>query len=129
MTEPASPPEEPLRIENTYHWPADGESRSWTEFWITTFTGPVGKAEGAFVRVCREDGGEWERHAMEHACVLGEQDVWHVNLGVFPAGTRLRYAIEAVHGRGVLVWDNNGGRDHRAVIGTSADFARGLRRA
>jgi hypothetical protein len=109
-------------IENTYHWPADGESRSWTQFWVTTFTTPVGQARAVGILYSTDNGNRWTQQPMEHSCVLGEQDVWHVNLGTFPAATRIRYAIEAIDPSGASHWDNNHGKDHYALIGSPADL-------
>jgi len=113
-----------LEIQNTYHWPADGESRPWTEFWVTTFTTPVGAASAANILFTTESEGEtpWQHLPMEKNCVLGEQDVWHVNLGTFPAGTRIRYAVEAIGPDGDSVWDNCHNKDHHARIGTAKDL-------
>lgn len=110
-----------FKLENTYHWPADGESRPWTEFWVTTFTRPVGAARRVNVLFSADRGESWAHREMERACVLGDQDVWHVNLGTFPAGARLRYAVEGVDPRGRSFWDNAGGKDHHAVIGSAKD--------
>ena len=114
-----------VSIENTYHWPADGESRPWTEFWVTTFTTPVGAVNGANILFTTDPNGEtpWRHQPMEKNCVLGEQDVWHVNLGTFPAGTRIRYAVEAIDASGASVWDNCHNKDHHARIGSARDLA------
>jgi hypothetical protein len=118
-------PPNALRVENTYHWPADGESRPWTEFWVTTFTTPVGMARGASILYTESGGGagKWKHLPMEKSCVLGEQDVWHVNLGLFPAGTRIHYAVEVISPSGESLWDNCHGKDHHAFIGNASDLA------
>jgi len=108
-------------VENTYHWPADGESRPWTEFWVTTFSRPVGRVVSASILLSTDQGQSWEHHTMEKSCILGDQEVWHVNLGCFPAGTRLRYAVEGVDATGQSVWDNACGKDHHALIGSPRD--------
>ena len=114
---------ESLMIENTYHWPPDGESRPWTEFWVTTFTRPVGGVKRVTLRYSVNPRDSWSRMEMEPSCVSGERDVWHVNLGTFPAKTRIQYAIEAVTEQDEQVWDNNGGRNHTARIGNHQDRA------
>ena len=115
----------PLTVENTYHWPPDGESRPWTEFWVTTFSAPVGAARGAGILFSVNDGADWTHKPMDRSCVLGEQDVWHVNLGTFPAGTRIRYAVEVVDAQGNSVWDNRQNKDHHTRIGSPRDAAMG----
>lgn len=58
---------------------------------------------------------------MEKSCMLGEQDVWHVGLGCFEAGTQIRYAVEGVDCKGESFWDNCYGKDHQAIIGSMKD--------
>jgi len=111
-----------IRLENTYHWPANGESRPWTEFWVTTLLSPVGEIQGATILFSLDDGGTWEHRAMEKSCILGDREVWHVSLGTFPAHTRIRYAVEGVDRQGRSVWDNNQGKDYFSVIGSAKDL-------
>ncbi len=110
-----------LRLENTYHWPPNGESRPWTEFWVTTFSEPVGAAAAASILYSVNDGQDWTHRRMTPSCILGERDVWHANLGTFPAGTRICYAVEMVDHHGNSVWDNNFNKDHHALIGSAKD--------
>lgn len=119
-----SKPYPALSVENTYHWPPNGESRPWTEFWVTTFSEPVGAAKSATILYSVNDGDDWTHRRMEKSCVLGERDVWHINLGTFPAGTRIRYAIEVVDAKGLSVWDNAHNKDHHALIGTERDLVK-----
>jgi hypothetical protein len=42
---------------------------------------------------------------------VGHNDRWHVNLGAFPSGTTIRYAVEVTS---PSRWDNNSGQDHHA---------------
>jgi len=118
-----APPSDRFQIDNTYHWPADGESRPWTEFWVTTFTSPVGDAQSASVLYSVDHGLNWTHYPMEKSCVLGDRDVWHANLGTLPAHTRVRYAVEGVDRHGGSHWDNADGKDHHAVIGSAKDQA------
>jgi hypothetical protein len=119
MTEQTLPP---FHLENTYHWPADGESRPWTEFWITTFSRPVGVVKKASTLFSLDQGNPWQHLPMEKSCVLGDQEVWHVNLGTFPANTRIRYAVEGICQQGRSIWDNCRGKDHFARIGSARDL-------
>ncbi len=114
-------PTAPLNVENTYHWPADGESRPWTEFWVTSMMQPVGEVQSASILYSLDGGTTWTHRAMERNCILGDQEVWHVNLGTHPAGTRIRYAVEGVDQKGESVWDNAMGKDHYACIGSQKD--------
>lgn len=111
-----------FNLENTYHWPADGESRPWTEFWVTTFTRPVGELKIVSIHYSVDNGKNWQQKAMEKSCVLGDQDVWHLCLGCFAANTHIRYALEAINAAGISFWDNSYGKNHHALIGSSIDF-------
>lgn len=115
-------PEKEFPLENTYHWPADGESRPWTEFWVTTFSRPVGRIQSTSILYSVDDGANWTHCPMEKSCVLGDQEVWHIGLGCFPAGTRIRYAVEGVEADGRSYWDNCFGKDHHAIIGAPQDI-------
>ena len=112
----------PLHLDYTCHWPANGESRPWTEFWVTTQIAPVGRVRGASILYSLDDGRSWRHRSMEKSCILGDREVWHVNLGTFPAHTRIRYAVEGVDLHGHSQWDNNHGKDYNALIGSSVDF-------
>ncbi len=109
-------------IENTYHWPANGESRPWTEFWITTFSRPVGAVRNASVLFSLNQGTHWQHLPMDKSCILGDQEVWHVNLGTFPANTRVHYAVEGINSQGSSLWDNNHSKDYHAIIGSTHDL-------
>ncbi|WFB34574.1 hypothetical protein P3T73_10415 [Kiritimatiellota bacterium B12222] len=108
-------------LENTYHWPANGESRPWTEFWVTTFSRQVGQFKSVNILFSSDNGQHWKHLPMEWSCVLGDQDVWHIGLGCFPAGTQIRYAVEAVDQQGHSFWDNHYGKDYYAYIGSEKD--------
>lgn len=110
-----------FRIENTYQWPADGECRPWTEFWVTTFNRPVGVAEEVYIHYSSDDGLTWVRKNMQKSCVSGEQEVWHINLDTFPANTRIQYAAGGTNAKGETVWDNRLGLNYHTVIGTNKD--------
>jgi phospholipase C len=55
-------------LENTYHWPADGESRPWTEFWVTTFSRPVGRVKSASILNSIHQGQHWEQRRCSQCC-------------------------------------------------------------
>ncbi|MDF3128170.1 hypothetical protein P0Y35_03065 [Kiritimatiellaeota bacterium B1221] len=109
-------------LQNTYHWPANGESRPWTEFWVTTFSHEVGGLKQVNILYSVDDGQNWIHRPMEKSCVLGDQDVWHIGLDTFPAGTCIRYAVEGIDHEGNTFWDNNFGKDHHARIGSAKDL-------
>ena len=115
-------PEETIHFENTYPWPENGESRPWTEFWVTSLLGPVGAVRQVSVLYSLDGGRNWSHRKMERSCILGDNEVWHVNLGTLPAGTRIRYAVEGMDLQGRSFWDNNQGKDYFSVIGSAKDL-------
>jgi hypothetical protein len=98
-----------------YHWPPNGQITSQTDLWINTETSPAGVAN--YVRVVYStDGVNWQSADMELAEPVNGNDWWHVNLGKFPAGATVRYAVEAIGDSGVSRWDNNNWNDYRATV-------------
>jgi hypothetical protein len=110
-----------FEIGNTYHWPEDGESRPWTEFWVTTFTKPVGIVAEVEIHFSTDNGVSWSQEPMNKTCVSGEQDVWHAHIGTFPADTIILYAVKGTDQNGESRWDNHHGQNYRSVIGTDQD--------
>jgi hypothetical protein len=112
-----------LQIDQTYHWPANGEIRPWTELWVTTLLSPVGRIRSASILFSVDNGEQWQHRPMQFSCILGDREAWHVALGLYPAGTTLRYAVEGIDLNGQSVWDNNLGRDYTAHVGSARDLS------
>jgi hypothetical protein len=106
-------------IFNTSHWPPNGQIRSTDDLWINTETYPTGVCTRARV-VYSTDDVNWFSKDMDKAGQTGNNDWWHVNLGKFPAGATVRYAVEAVGDNDVSRWDNNNGNDYRATVNPAA---------
>ena len=48
--------------------------------------------------------------------MVGTNDLLNANLGKFPGGTALKFAVQVVDTNGVARWDNNGGADFSRTI-------------
>ena len=111
-------------IFNTSHWPASGQIRATDDLWINTESYPTNVGRSARV-VYSTDDVNWYSKDLEKAGVTGNNDWWHANLGKFPTGTTVRYAVEIVGDNNVSRWDNNNGQDYRATVsaGPSVQWA------
>lgn len=111
----------------TYHWPTNGAIESDSDLWINIESYPVGSAAGGEV-VYNADGVNWEVTQLSHNGTTPVEwgrynDMWHVNLGQFPAGATIKYAVKIVDGLGGEHWDNNSGQDFTAIVnGTAASI-------
>ena len=101
-------------VGNTYHWPFNGNITPSSEVWINTESWPMGAAVGGRVVYSTDYGATCHSVDMSKNGTAGNNDRWHVNLGTFPSGTTIRYAVEVTSpSRG----DNNGGQDYHATVG------------
>ncbi len=79
---------------------------------ISIETWPIGGAREANLVFSLDGGQTWQTAAMTHTGTRGNNDIWSVSLGMLPAGTVVRYAVEIRDERGESRWDNNAGQDH-----------------
>jgi len=105
-------PEPVAWIGNTYNYPNEGMINPGDVLWINTETGPEDAASSVRVLYSINDGISWSNVALSANGTAGGHDVWHVNLGGFPEGTIVRYAVNAVGEVGGAQWDSNGGEDY-----------------
>ncbi len=90
-----------------YNWPEGGSVFSLDELIIRIESYPIGRATGATI-VYSTTGNNWLTQPMTFIGSTNNNDVWEVNLGAFPHGINLQYAIEIVDDEGISHWDNNG---------------------
>ena len=103
-------------IGNTYHWPEDGNIEPGADLWVNIESDPVGAGTNGSV-VFSSDGGEtWSSSNLAHNGIANDHDLWHVNLGGFPAEATVLYAVQVVDGDGTEHWDNNHGPNYSAMI-------------
>jgi len=99
-------------VGNTYNYPEEGALDPDTDLWINTETGPQGAATLVEVIYSTDDGASWNSAALSTNGIANDHDAWHVNLGGFPEGTVVRYALKATGLPGNTRWDSNGGEDY-----------------
>ena len=108
----------------TTHWPLQGEIDAGEDFWIDTQSWPQDTAFGGDVVYSIDGGATWQIAALTPNGTNGNNDVWHVLLGNFAAGTTIEFALNAQDTVGNTVWDNNGGSNYLATVnGNSGNAA------
>jgi hypothetical protein len=107
-------------IGNTYHWPGNGEIDPWDAIWVNTETYPKNAATNVQIVYSINGGINWTARSLEYAGGTAANDQWHLNLGMFSAGTTVRYAVVASDAAGLQKWDNNGGQDYAARVSSSS---------
>ncbi|MBU0676852.1 MAG: hypothetical protein KJ626_01940 [Verrucomicrobia bacterium] len=100
---------------STYHWPLNGDLDSTDDLWINVESYPMGAGVSASV-VYSTDGIDWNQVEMTANGQIGANDAWHVNLGLFPAGSDIQYAVVVRDGLAIDFWDNNSGQDYLAEV-------------
>ncbi|MGA0845800.1 MAG: hypothetical protein ACO3RV_04600, partial [Luteolibacter sp.] len=107
---------------NTMSFPAEGAITSANDLWIDVEAYPRGTAVGGKVVFTIDDGASWQETPLNLARVVGNNDLLNANLGKFPGGTTLQFAIQVVDANGLERWDNNSGNNYTRSIqfGTTA---------
>jgi len=110
-------------VGNTYHWPLNGDIQPDDFLWVNVESYPRGAGVSGQV-VYSTDNVNWFALPLTLAGDTGANDWWHLNLGKFPAGTDVKYAVMIEDGLGNQVWDNNNGQDFLAEVDSQgAGFA------
>lgn len=100
----------------TYHWPPNTELDAGEDLWINTESYPVGKAISGSIVWSTDGGTNWHGTNMVHNGVEGNNDLWHINLGGFAAGTVVEYAVNVTDGNAVDHWDSNNNQNYEATV-------------
>jgi len=103
---------------STYHWPLNGDLTATDDLWINIESYPIGAGVSGRVHYST-DGVNWMTNGLSHNGVVGANDAWHANLGTFPGGTEVQYAVVVSDGLGTELWDNNNGQDYIAEVSGS----------
>ena len=93
------------------NWPSTGKINSSDAIWITIESWPRASAVRATVWYTTTSQ-TWRSVDMSKAGPAGSNDWWHLNLGKFPSGTAIRYAVQVIDGSGAVKWANNNGNDY-----------------
>ena len=99
----------------TYHWPHNGQISAGQSVWINTDTWPRNTPAEVYV-VFSVNGGSWASMRMALGDPNGNNEHWYYHLGVFPAGTTIRYAVAVFDSFGNELWDSNNGRDYTISV-------------
>lgn len=102
-------------IGNSYHWPPNSELDAWDDLWINTEVFPKNAATNVQV-VYSSNGSNWITRDLAYSGATPANDQFHVNIGKFPAGATIKYALVAKDRNGGVKWDNNGGQDYAARV-------------
>ena len=94
----------------TYNFPSPGSVDPTTDLFINTETAPHGAAVSALVSYSTDGGTTWHSAAMSANGTDGANDQWHVDLGRFPEGTIIWYAVQATDSLANSLWDTNYGQ-------------------
>lgn len=76
---------------------------------------PQGRAVAANI-VYSSNGQNWYAKPMQKIGTSLNNDLWEVNLGTFPKGISIQYAIEIVDDQGFARWDNNNTQNYSVPI-------------
>ncbi len=103
-------------IGGTYHWPTNGALTSSEDLWVNTHSAPPGAAGAAAIVYSSNGGDTWLTATMNYVGTNpNDHDWWNINLGTFPSGTEIRYAV-MTGGAVNEMWDNNGGTNYLAIV-------------
>ena len=106
-------------VGNTVTFPAGTVSNRITaadDLWIDVEAFPKDAAAGGKVIFTTNNGATWGETPLSKARVVGNNDLLNANLGKFPGGTTLKFAVQVLDTNGVARWDNNSGQDYTRNI-------------
>lgn len=103
-------------IGNNSHWPANGSLTSADSLWMNIDSKDPGVAITGVVVYTSNRGQSWTNAPLIEGTPGPDYDHWYQNLGMFPAGTTIRYSLAVQDAEGNQLWDNNQGRDYYAVV-------------
>ena len=98
------------------HWPLDGAIESTTDFWINIESWPQGAGISGEVVYSTDNGTTFLSKPLAFRNAQDNNDFWNCNLGTFPAGTKLKYAVKLTDTTGVHHWHNNSGANFAATV-------------
>ncbi len=103
-------------IGDTFQYPTNGNVNATDDLWINTATYPYGAATSVSVQYSVSGGSNWTTATMYTNGTDGTNNLWHADLGKFPASTTNEYAVFAVFGASGSVTDDNNGAYYRAYV-------------
>jgi hypothetical protein len=106
-------------IGNVSHWPPEGEVTSLTDLWIDIQAWPVGAAANGAVVYSSDNGQTWPMRPLEFNHTSESNDFWHANLGAFPAGAVVQFAVTLSDANDNQLWANNDGSNYWVTVSGS----------
>ena len=110
-------------ISGTHHSPTNGDLSASDDLWVFTSTEPEGMGLDGLIVYSADGGATWQDQVMTlDTNGAAGADGWMVNLGTFPAGSNVQYAVRVRDLEGTDHWDNNGGSDYLAVVSANTSL-------
>ena len=97
------------------HWPTNSAIEPTSDLWINIESWPQNAGVGGEV-IYTSDGTNWSSKPLSFRTAQDNNDFWNCNLGTFPAGTTLKYAVKLTDTTGGDHWHNNGGSNFTATV-------------
>ena len=97
------------------HWPTNGAIESTSDLWINIESWPQNAGMGGEV-IYSADGTNWSSKPLAFRIAQDNNDFWNCNLGTFPAGSTVKYAVKLTDTTGGDHWHNNGGSNFTATV-------------
>ncbi|MFM8364621.1 MAG: chitobiase/beta-hexosaminidase C-terminal domain-containing protein, partial [Verrucomicrobiota bacterium] len=98
------------------NWPADGAIEPNADVWINVESWPQNAGIGGEVLYSSDNGTTWQSKPLAFRVAQDNNDFWNCNLGGFPAGSKLKYAVKLTDTTGGDIWHNNGGANFAATV-------------
>ena len=86
------------------------------DLWVHSQMAPRGVAASADVEVSSDEGASWTSVPMAPGAAADGSEEWSANLGGFPEGATVRFAIRARNALGQSFRDDNTGSDYRLRV-------------
>lgn len=107
-----------LAITSVTHWPTAGNITFADDLWIDVATTPIGAAIEGTIVYSSNGGSTWQTKNFVANGQNTTSNLWHVNLGKFPGGTTIKYAVVFKNNQNQETWNNNNGNDYTATVNT-----------
>lgn len=109
-----------MSLKGTHNIPAGGAVNQTTPIFIHTEAGPTGLVAAVRLGFSANNGVTWQVVAMTPTNFTSQGGTWFsTRLGQYPAGTVIKYYIEAEDTAGKKIWDSNNGQDYTITVGAA----------
>ncbi|MGH8048380.1 MAG: glycoside hydrolase family 66 protein [Chthoniobacterales bacterium] len=112
-------------VGNSHSNAVNGVIASTQDFKVVAETFPVAAGNSVRVTYTTNGGASWQSASLDFHRNAGQNALWQKNLGTFPRGTTIRYAIQAT-GPNATKQDNNNGSDYYVNVNDTTATIRWL---